>query len=420
MKYLFSILKIITPVLILIILGNSFYGNKIDRVTLGSDLLLSKHLQLIENKSIGIVTNHTGVLSNGVHLADTLNAIPTIHVKALFGPEHGIRGNAPDGETIQDGIDTKTGVKTYSLYGEIRQPTEQMLNGIDVLIFDIQDIGARYYTFISTLYYTLNAAAENKIKIIVLDRPNPIGGEIVEGPLRKDEFKSFIAIAPIPIRHGMTIGELAELFNGENWLECGKQADLTVIRMKNWKRNEYYDSTGLKWIDPSPNMISLESAVLYPGLCLIEGTNISEGRGTYSPFLQIGAPFIDANQLTAALSQYQNKSLKISPIEFTPESISNMSKYPKYQNEKCFGVKFSISDFHNFNSLDFGIYLLSTLNKMYPEKFVFKKNNWIDKLFGNTYLREMILEGKAKEEISSVWKSDLENFKKLRKKYLLY
>ena len=271
--------------------------NPANNVICGADILISDSLNLIKGKGIGIVTNHTAVLSNGTHLVDSLFNIKNINIVALFGPEHGIRGDAPDGLTITDGKDSKTGIPVYSLYGKIRKPTKEMLKGVDVLIFDIQDIGARFYTFISTMYYTLEAAAENNIPVIILDRPNPIGGLKVSGNIREEEFKSFVGIAPIPIMHGMTVGELAILFNEQHYLENNLHANLTVIKIKNWQREQLFNQTGLKWINPSPNMINLDEAMIYPGLCLLEGTNISEGRGTQKPFLTFGAPYINSNQL---------------------------------------------------------------------------------------------------------------------------
>ena len=219
----------------------------------GADQLLSENFHLIKNKKLGIVTNHTAVLSNGVHLVDTLNSIKDTKIVALFGPEHGIRGDNSAGETISHGVDSKTGIPVYSLYGKDRKPTKEMLKDVDVLIFDIQDVGARFYTYISTLFYTVQAAAENNIPLIVLDRPNPISGIYVDGPIRKPELSSFVGIAPLPIAHGMTIGELAKYFAGEKLIGENLIVDLKVIKMKNWDRNLFYDSFVSEWIKPSPN-----------------------------------------------------------------------------------------------------------------------------------------------------------------------
>ena len=389
------------------------------KVTVGADVLLSEEFNLIKNRSIGIITNHSAILSSGTHLVDTLFSLNDIKIKALFGPEHGIRGDAPDGHSIKDGIDTKTGLPVYSLYGKNRKPTKEMLKGIDLIIFDIQDIGARFYTYISTLYYAIQSSAENDIPIIVLDRPNPINGLTVDGPIRKEEFKSFVAIAPIPIQHGLTIGELAIMFNDESWIDTDRKADLTVVKIKNWKREYFFDDCNLKWVNPSPNMPSLNTAIIYPGMCLIEGVNVSEGRGTYSPFLQIGAPYINSKELLNALNKFDHPGISLEEITFTPESIANMSVKPKYLNEKCNGIKITITDKNEIQSLKFGIQVLYSINKLYPKEFKYRRN-WLDKLFGDTYLKEMIESGNTPDEIYSVWKDDVEKFKQLRNKYLLY
>ncbi|MBI9073406.1 MAG: DUF1343 domain-containing protein [Melioribacteraceae bacterium] len=385
-------------------------------VITGADLIVSENFELIKNKNIAVVTNHTAVLSNGVHLIDTLFNTSNVTIKALFGPEHGIRGNNSDGTKINDNIDDKTGIPIYSLYGKTLKPTSEMLNEVDVVIFDIQDIGARFYTYISTMYNVMEACAELDKQMIVLDRPNPIGGIKVDGPLRHDSLKSFVAIAPIPIQHGMTIGELAFLFN-EKYL--AEKVDLKIVKVNNWKREYLYDECNIRWINPSPNMPNLETAIVYPGMCFLEGTNISEGRGTYEPFLTFGAPFINSEQLINELEMLNIKGIKLTPTQFTPVKIPNMATWVKYENELCSGVKIEITNREEIQSVRFGIKLLFALNKLYKDDFAFREKR-IDKLFGNEYLRIMILEGKTPDEIISVWEKDLEEFKTLRKNYLLY
>ncbi|MBP9212897.1 MAG: DUF1343 domain-containing protein, partial [Bacteroidetes bacterium] len=254
--------------MLIILLSISFLTAQ-DRSTVktGADLLFEKHSSRINGKRVGLITNHTALLSNGKHLADALKDDPNVTLTALFGPEHGIRGDAPDGRTIRDTIDVKTGVPVYSLYGKISKPTPEMLKNVDVLIFDIQDVGARFYTFISTMYLCMEAAAEQKIPYIVLDRPNPINGILVEGPVRLDSLKSFVGWGPMPISHGLTVGELATMANSERWLSNGIVADLFVVPMEGWKRSQWYDQTNLRWVSPSPNMVSLNTAIVYPGLC---------------------------------------------------------------------------------------------------------------------------------------------------------
>ena len=388
-------------------------------VTVGADILISDSLHLIQNKRLGIITNHSAVLSNGVHLVDTLFNLDRVKISALFGPEHGIRGNAPDGQTIKDGVDTKTNIPVYSLYGKIRKPTKEMLDGIDILVFDIQDIGARFYTFISTLYYTLIAAAENDIPIIVLDRPNPINGDVVDGPIRIEDFKSFVAIAPIPIQHGMTIGELAVMFNNEGWLGGELNANLTVIKMNGWQRELFLDDCDLPWINPSPNIPSLNTAILYPGLCLLEGVNVSEGRGTYSPFLTFGAPYINSNELLTELNKLPHQGLELSKTVYTPKSIKNMSTNPKYKDQNCNGIIINVVDKQKIKALRFGIQVLYAIHKLYPDNFQFRMN-YLDKLFGDSYLTEMIKNNNSPTQIFKKWELELIKFKELRNKYLFY
>lgn len=390
-----------------------------DGVLVGADVLISDQYDLIRGKKLAIVTNHTALLSNGIHLVDTLFNRADVTITGLFGPEHGIRGDAPDGLTIQDGFDSKTGLPVYSLYGKIRKPTREMLGEAEIILFDIQDIGARFYTFISTMYYTIEAAAEYNIPILILDRPNPISGKKVEGPIRSDDLKSFVAIAPIPIVHGMTVGELAMMFNEELMIESKTEAKLDVIRMRGWQREYYYDDCNLNWVNPSPNMNSLQTAILYPGMCLIEGINVSEGRGTYMPFLKIGAPYINSDELISELSKMEIEGIEINPVSFSPKSIDKMSVHPKYKNEICNGIELEVIDRNKFESLNFGVILVSVIHKLYPHEFEFRKNR-LDKLFGQTYLKTMISENSDPYDIIDKWHDDVMNFIELRKKYLLY
>lgn len=387
------------------------------KVKTGADVLIEDSLSLVKGKTLGIITNHTAVISNGVHIVDTLFHTKGVKIKALFGPEHGIRGKAPAGKGLGNAVDSATGIPVFSLYGKIRKPTKQMLEGINLLLFDIQDIGARYYTYISTLYYALEGAAENGVPIIVLDRPNPINGITVDGPLVEKQFRSFVGIAPIPIVHGLTMGELAKLFN-EKMLPNGLHADLKVVKLKNWKRQEYYDETGLRWVSPSPNMTDLQTAIVYPGMCLIEGTNVSEGRGTEKPFLNIGAPFINSVDLINALQKDSLKGVILSPVSFVPKDIPHRAMNPKYEGEKCNGILINVNDRRAFQSLRFGIYVIYELHKLYPDKF--KLKTWLDKLYGSSYLRKAIENGATPEEIFATWTKDLQNFKKTRERFLIY
>jgi len=389
------------------------------RVKIGAEILIEKHLDLIKGKKIGIVTNHTGILPDGRHIVDVLNEIEGVKIVALFGPEHGIRGEVPDGKSISHGVDTKTGIPVFSLYGEVKKPTEEMLKDIDILIFDIQDVGARFYTYISTMSYCMEACAETGKKFIVLDRPNPIRGVYVDGPILEPRFKSFVGLHPIPVAHGMTVGELAKMFNDEGWLENGVKADLTVVKMENYSRRMWFDQTGLPWVKPSPNMMTLKTAIVYTATCFIEGTNVSEGRGTQHPFEWIGAPWIDGEKLAKELNYYKLPGVKFEPISFTPTDIEKVTVDPKYEGEKCGGVYLNVYDREKFEPVKVGVYILYALKKLYPDKFKWRTAGQ-DRLWGTDKVRLMIDEGKKPDEIIKTWEDDVKKFLSIRQKYLLY
>lgn len=388
------------------------------QVKVGADLLFEKHFYLIEGKRVGLVTNHSTLLSNGKHLADALFEDKRTKLVALFGPEHGIRGDAPAGAKIQDDRDPKTGVPAYSLYGRINKPTPAMLKDVDVLLFDIFDVGVRFYTFESTMSLAMEAAAEQKIPYIVLDRANPIRGTWVEGWIRLDSLKSFVGLHPTPIAHGMTMGELATMINGEGWLTGGIKAQLTVVKMEGWKRTMWYDETGLKWVRPSPNIPTIRSAVVYPGTCFFEGTNVSEGRGTERPFEYIGAPYIDGKKLADALNAFKLPGVRFEPIEFTPQEIPTVVANPKHKGVKCGGVFVNVTDRNSFEPVKTAVYMLAAIKQLYPADFQWRGS--IDRLAGTPKLRLAIDEGKSADEICRMWVEDVGRFKKAREKYLLY
>jgi uncharacterized protein YbbC (DUF1343 family) len=390
------------------------------QVKTGADLLFEKHFNLIQGKNVGLVTNHSALLSNGKHLADALHEDKRTKLVVLFGPEHGVRGDAPAGAKIQDDVDKKTGVQTYSLYGSINKPTKEMLKGVDVLIFDLQDVGVRFYTYISTLSYAMEAAAENNIPYIVLDRPNPIRGTWVEGFNREDTLRSFVGLHPIVIAHGMTIGELATMYNNEGWLKNGVKANLTVVKMEGWKRTMWYDQTGLKvWQKPSPNLPTLESCVAYPGTCFFEGVNISEGRGTEKPFEMIGAPYINGAAWAKALNAYKLKGVMFEPIEFTTRSIEGYVMHPKYEGQKSGGVFLKVTDRNAFEPVKAVVYMLTVAKKLYPDSLKWRERS-IDRLSGTPLFRKAVDAGTAPEEIVEMWKETVEKFKSVRAKHLLY
>jgi uncharacterized protein YbbC (DUF1343 family) len=376
-------------------------------------------LDLIKGKRLGLVTNHSAILKDGRHVVDALAAVPGVKIVALFGPEHGIRGDAPDGRSVRDTVDPKTGVPMYSLYGRINKPTRDMLKGVDVLIFDIQDVGARFYTFISTMSNAMEAAAESGIPYVVLDRPNPIRGTWVEGPIRVDSLRSFVGLHPIPIAHGMTIGELATIFNEEGWLAGGIQARLTVVKCVGWKRDQWFDQTGLTWVRPSPNMATLATATVYPGTCLFEGTNLSEGRGTERPFETIGAPFVDGAAWAKALNALGLPGVQFEAVRFTPREIPNVASHPKHEGKECGGVSIVVTDRELFRPVRTAVHMLATVKRLAGTAFQWR-NSSIDRLSGTPALRLAIDAGTPADEIVGGWKGETDVFVKLRAKYLLY
>jgi uncharacterized protein YbbC (DUF1343 family) len=388
-----------------------------NNVLFGDEVLLKENTELLKNKRVGIVTNHSAILQNNVHLVDTLLS-SGINITALFSPEHGIRGEISDGIIISSSVDNHTGIPIFSLYNKTK-PTKEMLKNVDIILFDIQDIGARFYTYISTLYYILQSAAENNIPVIVLDRPNPLNGLQVSGTVLDPAYKSFIGIAPIATVYGMTVGELANFFVKENLIDTKNEPELKIIEMKGWKRNYFWDDLNRGWIPPSPNIPKFETALIYPGICFIEGTNISEGRGTDNPFLTIGAPFINSIELVNKLKSFKLAGIEFSPISFTPVEIKGKALNPKYEGIRCNGIQFKISNKKKFDTVEFGVYLIYTLRNLYPDKFKFK-NVYFDKLAGTDRLRKDLLAGKSPSTIIKNWNNKLENFKSIRKKHLLY
>lgn len=389
------------------------------KVRLGNESLINEYFHLIEGKRIGLISNHTSLLNNQQHLVDYLFETKKVNIVAVFGPEHGFRGKAPAGEKVETTIDEKTGIPVYSLYGKINKPTPEMLKDIDILIYDIQDVGARFYTYISTLYLCLEAAAENNIDFIVCDRPNPINGELVDGPIVKENFISFVGIAPIPIQHGMTIGELALYFNDLIETKIGKRVNLKVIEMEGWKRNMYFPDTGLNWISPSPNITDFWTALIYPGTCLLEATNVSEGRGTGRPFKLIGAPFINSEELIQELEKLGFISVYYTPMQFTPIDIEGKVKNPKFKDQICNGIGIQIESTQFFSPVEFGLALISTLKKLYPKDFQINVVR-MNRLIGDDKITEKLNNAVDYREIVKSYENELNQFKQIRTKYLLY
>jgi uncharacterized protein YbbC (DUF1343 family) len=355
------------------------------------------YLSLLENKNVGIVGNQTSVIftseTDYVHLVDSLLS-RNIEVQKVLAPEHGFRGTADAGELIKDGLDAKTGIPIISLYGSQKKPSLKDLEDIDIMVFDIQDVGARFYTYISSLHYIMEACAEQNIPLLVLDRPNP-NGHYIDGPVLKDEFKSFVGMHPVPVVHGLTIAEYAQMINGEGWLANGMQCDLTIISMRDYSPNLSYDLP----LKPSPNLPNAKSINLYPSLCFFEGTNVNAGRGTSMQFQVFGSPFLEPS---------------VFDFEYTPTS-SEGAKYPKHENELCYGK--NLQNHGDLDQLNLD-WLLQAYRHSQDQALFF--NDFFNKLAGNASLQRQIQQGKTAQEIRESWESELNIYKKKIKPYLLY
>jgi uncharacterized protein YbbC (DUF1343 family) len=388
-------------------------------VKIGAEVLIERHLDVVQDKRVGLITNHTGILPDSRHLVDVFHGHEAINLTVLFGPEHGIRGDAD--RPVEHGKDPTTGLPVYSLYGETRKPTPEMLENVDVIVFDIQDVGARFYTYISTMNNAMETAAEQGKEFIVLDRPNPITGKYIDGNILDTDYRSFVGIQPIPVAHGMTVGELAMMFNEEGWLENGVKADLTVIGMENYRRPLWYDETGLPWIKPSPNMLTLNTAIVYTATCFLEGTNVSEGRGTEHPFEWFGAPWIDANNLVHTLNGYELPGVVFEPVSYLPvDTVDGIRIHPpKFMGEICYGAAMRITDRDTFQPVRTAVYILFTLKWMYRDEFEWRDER-MDRLWGTDRVRANIQAGNDPKEIIEEWQNELNNFLAIREKYLLY
>jgi uncharacterized protein YbbC (DUF1343 family) len=387
------------------------------KIALGLEVFLAEKLELVAGKRVGLICNPTTVNHNFLHAADLFHLNPEINLTALFGPQHGIRGETQDNmiewESFQD---RRTAVMSFSLYGKVRQPTPEMLDNVDVLVFDIQDVGTRVYTFNYTMTLAMIAAKRDGKQMVVLDRPNPIGGHWVEGSLLEPGWESFVGMFPIPMRHGMTVGELARLFNDQFGIGC----DLTVIPMRGYDRSMWFEQTDAPWVIPSPNMPTPDTAVVYPGTVYIEGTKVSEGRGTTRPFEINGAPYVDSHQLAEALN-----SSGLSGVYFRPHSFQ--PTFQKYKGELCHGVQIHVFDRHVFRPVITGIALIKTVHDLYrefawqdpPYEYVYDKCPF-DVIAGTGRLRSQIESGVSIAEIAESWRSDEESFIEMRRDYLLY
>ena len=374
------------------------------QVLTGIDVLERNGFKQLAGMRVGLVTNHTGRDRSGRQTIDVLSKAPNVRLVALFSPEHGIRGLAD--EKVSDTKDEQTGLPIYSLYGESRRPKSEQLKDLDALVYDIQDIGVRFYTYTTTLGYLMEEAAKAKLPVFVLDRPNPINGVDVEGPLADTDKLSFTAYHTTPVRHGLTVGELAGLYNDERKIGC----DLRVIKLENWRRAMWFDSTGLTWVNPSPNMRSLTEAALYPGVGLLEATNVSVGRGTDTPFEMIGAPWLDGPKLAAYLNARKIGGVRFVPVRFTPKSSV-------FKNEDCGGVNIVVTDRARFQSVLTGVEIAVALHRLFPAEW---KIDRYSHLLVNAETLARLQRGDSVEEVARSWATSLENFRRTRAKYFLY
>lgn len=387
----------------------------------GIEVLLTDSAHLVEGRRVGLVTNHTGIYWEDTgaeasadeaigHVIDALYRAPGVELAALFAPEHGIRGAAEAGARIETEVDEQTGVTVYSLYGDTRRPTADMLEGVDVLLFDMQDIGARYYTYVSTMAFAMEAAGEHGIPFVVLDRPNPIRGDVVQGNVLDTEYSTFVGLYPVPMRHGMTPGELARMYVGE----FGIDVELHIVPAEGWQRDMTYDETGLPWVPPSPNMPSLESALAYPGTCLFEGTPLSVGRGTDRAFQWIGAPWLDGEALAEALNGYGFQGVRFEAATFTPVEPGD----GKFGGQEIPGVRV-VGETSDYDASRVAVAMLVESRRASGDEWSWRESHF-DRLAGTDALRLGIEAGQSVDELTAGWDAAVSDFRQMRNPYLIY
>ena len=383
----------------------------------GLDVLFESQKGILTGKRIGLLANPSAIDSSYRFILDLFLAEKSWEVAALFGPEHGLRSEMQDQEWCEEFRDPATGLPVYSLYGERLKPEPKMLQGLDAVVYDILDVGSRYYTFIYTLAYMMEACAEAGVAVIVLDRPNPIDGVHIEGPVLERGYESFVGRYPIPTRHAMTTGELAHYFKNEVGIPC----ELRVVEMQGWRRQMFYEDTGIPWVMPSPNMPTPDTALVYPGQCLLEATNVSEGRGTTRPFEIFGAPWVSPDQYCRELLQYRLPGVIFRPLFFRPTSR-------KFAGKLCGGAQIHVTDRASFLPLKTTLCILHAQLRMYPKEFAWSQPPYeyvtdrlpIDVLFGNSWIRETLERGESPDTIEQRWLPNLTAFEQIRSKYLLY
>ena len=380
------------------------HSSRPGRVQVGLDILEAEKFAPLKGKRVGLITNHTGLDAQGRSTIQELSHAPGVQLVALFSPEHGIAGKADD--KVASSKDPTTGLPTFSLYDESRRPTDEMLSGIDTLVFDIQDAGVRFYTYTVTMAYCMEEAAKHKISFYVLDRPNLLGGEIIEGPMLDPDKTNFVGYMPLPVRYGLTIGELAQYFNTENHINC----DLHVIQMKNWHRNYFFESTGIRWVPPSPNLRTVKGSIVYPGLEILQSAGVSVGRGTETPFEEFGAPWMDGIAVAAELNAKHLPGVRFVDDPFIP--VSGL-----YAGTRCGGVGLRVTDRVAVRSMTMGLEIAEILRKMYPKNFDSAK---LVTLVGNSETIQQLQNGVDPEQIVAGWSASLTNYDQARRKYFLY
>ena len=380
-------------------------------VRTGLDVLLEDYTDYLKGKTIGLVTNHTGVSKKGEKNYQLFENNPDITLKRIFAPEHGLYGEASAGVKVEYDAQDDSRPEIVSLYGKTRKPTAEMLDGIDLVIYDIQDVGARFYTYISTLGIVMEAAGENGVSVMVLERPNPLGGKIIEGAILDTAFKSFFGYYPIPTRYALTIGELSQMAVKEGWLSS-VPPELIVVKMDGWRRSMFFDDTGLPWISPSPNIPDLETAIIYPGMCLYEATNVSEGRGTNKPFKQIGAPWMNFD-IAKEMKNCNLEGAEFKYAKFKPKNLPGRAENPKFEKHQCLGQKIVVTDKYKYRAIETAVHSIYITFGFYTDEFRYNPTR-LGRLWGNDHLFRL-LNGQLRSENGKVVKTPTGLFKLLKK-----
>ena len=399
----------------------SGHGHAAASVVTGAAALAAAAFAPLAGKRVGLITNQTGRVGAD-HLADLLARSTAVKLAAILAPEHGFRGTAEAGATVRDGRDPNTGVPVLSLYGAAMKPTPEMLQGLDCLVFDIQDVGVRFYTYISTMGLAMQAAAARRIPFFVLDRPNPIGGEDVSGFVLEPGFRSFVGQYPIPIVHGMTVGELARMIKGERWLGGLGGLELQVMPVEGWRRAMRWPQTGLPWVATSPNIPTFDAALVYPGIGIVGETLVNEGRGTPAPFSQFGAPWLDAGALAARLNDARLPGVRFKATTYTPRSIANVAAHPRFEGERVNAVRIELTDIDAYRPLEVGIHALTALRDAARARGIplLDKLDMFNKIAGTNRLHALLEQGATASAIVATWQGEVQRFRTLRQHYLMY